>query len=82
MNISNADNIQNSLQISNLSSIGGAHFRLGRPFLIKNISSTVKTIKVIMAGSNAIVETTFQPGWNPELVQEVVNETTNLQAGY
>jgi hypothetical protein len=75
-----------SLQISAFGAVTGlasANFSLGekKSFLIKNDGSENVTLEVLPAIGSAWVETVFQPGWNPEIVQMIrknANELTLL----
>lgn len=82
-NIQNANGVDNSLQVSRLNDITGTNFKLDgdRPFLIKNITDSNVTCTVRLANMNTTVSTVFYPGWNPELVVEIVGEVTGLQYG-
>lgn len=84
--IINREGIENSLQISKLGNISGTEFSLpnGEAFLVKNTSADVVTLKVQLSGMTEPIETSFYPGWNPELVTKIVEitDSISLQYGY
>lgn len=57
----------------------------GQVFNIKNDGVSL-TLEVRLAGmkEDEFISTTFQPGWNPEIVKEVkkTSDYTNLKWGY
>lgn len=57
----------------------------GQVFNIKNDGVSL-TLEVRLAGMNEdeFISTTFQPGWNPEIVKEVkkTSDYTNLKWGF
>lgn len=84
--IINREGIENSLQVSTLGNITGTEFSLpnGEAFLIKNISTDVISLKVQLSEMTEPIETSFYPGWNPELVVKIVEitDSSSLQYGY
>lgn len=86
--IYNRANAANSLQISIMGNVTGANFSIpdGRggqePFLLKNITEDNITVNVILVGMDDPIETVVFPGWNVELVKEVVTAVEGLQYGY
>lgn len=86
--IYNRANAANSLQISIMGNIIGANFSIpdGRggkePFLLKNVTEENITVSVILYGMEDPIETIVFPGWNVELVKEVVTTVEGLQYGY
>lgn len=61
----------------------GEGFAPGRNFLIKVLSEDNKTLRVMMADGST-VESDFYPGYNPEIVREILSECTagEMQAAW
>ena len=79
----NGDSKTQSLQVSRMGNITGENFTLGgHTFLIKNNTEDNITAGVIPAGQVDPITTTLYPGWNPELVSEVITSVSGLQYGY
>lgn len=80
----NANGVDQSLQVSRIGNIpSGENFTLDmkKPFLIKNTSEENIIASVKLANMDGFIDTIFYPGWNPELVIEVVVDSTFLQYG-
>lgn len=72
-----------SVQISAFGAVTGlsaANFSLPKKtnFLIKNDGEEAVTLEVLPAIGSAWVETVFQPGWNPEIVQMIRKNSEEL----
>lgn len=86
--ITNRANAVNSFQISVLGSIDKANFNLpdGKGgelgFLIKNNTEDPISVEIIPYSMDSSITTTMYPGWNVEVVREVVNQVEGLQYGY
>lgn len=85
--IYNRDGVACSLQYSVIGDIETSEevFQLPglQSFNIKNIGSDPITLKVMLAGMDEYVDTTFYPGWNPEIVIKIeTNNESDLQYGY
>lgn len=71
-----------SLQVSFLGDIPSGKFKPNRAFLVKNITDAPITLSVKTIDGSA-VQTVLYPGWNPEIIVEVVNAPAKtLQYGY
>ena len=81
--IYNRANAANSLQISIMGNFSIPDGRGGKePFLLKNVTEENITVSVILYGMEDPIETIVFPGWNVELVKEVVTAVEGLQYGY
>lgn len=70
---------KNSLQVAKFGSITGLtttnfKFQDGTCFLIKNDTTLPITLSVIPGGGTTQVSTSFAPGWNPEIVSEIIKD--------
>ena len=57
----------------------------GQPFNVKNDGDESISLEIKLAGMEDFIETTFEPGWNPEIVREIKKtslENLNLKWGY
>jgi hypothetical protein len=75
--------VRTSLQISAFGAVTGlsaANFSLAekKAFLIKNDGTENVTLEVLPAVGSTWVETVFQPGWNPEIVQMIRKNANSL----
>lgn len=80
----NANGVLQSLQVSKMGVIPTGTFKLEnyKPFLIKNITEDNVSVSIRLANMPAPITTILYPGWNPELVIEVMDATENqLQYG-
>lgn len=83
MKLFNKDDLITSLQVSKLKAIPSGNFNPGIYFLIKNITEENISLEVRPAGQEDFITTVFYPGWNPEIIAEIKNVTSNqLQYGY
>lgn len=59
-------------------------FGKGTYFLVKINGTVPVTLTVIYADDNIEVETSFQPGWNPDVLKEIKADAliTNVQVGF
>lgn len=86
--IINRANATNSFQISVIGNVDKANFTLpdGQGgelgFLLKNNTEEPMSIELIPYSMDTSVVTIIYPGWNVELVREVVNQVEGLQYGY
>lgn len=86
--ITNRANTVNSFQISVIGEIDKPNFSLpdgmgGKlGFLIKNITDDPMSVELVPYSMGHSVTTTLYPGWNVELVKEVVTQIEGLQYGY
>lgn len=82
--INNENGSTCSLQVSHLEDIPSCeNFAPGRNFLIKVAAKSPKSIRVMMA-DGSIVTTEFYPGYNPEIVREILSVSAEgeLQAAW
>ena len=73
-----------SLQITHIENLQEYNQEIDHIFLIKNLSESPIRLTVILADGNQI-ETTFSPGWNPELCLGIISGNTdisNIQIGW
>lgn len=82
MVIENKDLITNSLQVSVIGDIAQGDFIPGFFFLIKNITQENIELSVVPAGQSDPITTVIYPGWNPELIKQILNAPSGLQYGY
>lgn len=76
MNLNTESGQHVSLVITKLRNIAvNAPFRReeGKPFHIKNNSTESVTLKVVLSADDTMIETPFAPGWNIEMVKEIVS---------
>lgn len=79
----NKDSKPISLQVSVVKEIPAGNFNPGCEFLVKNITEKNISLEVRPAGQEDFITTIFYPGWNPEIIAEIKNVTSNqLQYGY
>lgn len=82
--------VATSLQIGMMGAITGlssGNYQNGHLFNIKNEGEEAVTLEVNLARmpKNEFIETTFEPGWNPEIVRVIKQNSAadlNLKYGY
>ena len=80
----NSNGVPQSQQVSKLGAITAGTFQLDdyKPFLIKNVTDENISVSIRLANMSAPITTVLYPGWNPELVIEVIGAVENqLQYG-
>ena len=80
----NKNVVPQSQQVSKLGAITAGTFQLDdyKPFLIKNVTDENISVSIRLANMSAPITTVLYPGWNPELVIEVIGAVENqLQYG-
>lgn len=86
--ITNRANAINSFQISVIGEVNKANFTLSDGqggklgFLLKNNTEEPLVVELIPYSMDTSITTTIYPGWNVELVREVINQVDGLQYGY
>lgn len=81
MVVESLDRYEYSLQIAHLKNISG-DYRQMPPFVIKNLGEEAIELEVCMVSEpEDYIKTTFDPGWNPELIV-AVKDAENLQIGW
>ena len=56
----------------------------GQPFNVKNDGTESVSLEIKLAGMEDFIETTLEPGWNPEIIKEIKQSSLdlNLKWGY
>lgn len=84
MNNVTASGLVTTLQVGKarpITDLDSGNFQLpdGEPFLIKNDAAEAVELEVKYAMDDDFIATTFQPGWNEDVVREVKTTQTSVR---